>query len=79
LPPKDFAVAQRELEKYYRAQIAHAEDDYYLFEFSDAELNEILSKPDEWGDFDYQLAQQLLRERGNGAGRNSEIKTTAER
>ncbi len=38
--------------------------DYYLFEFTDEELMEIVSKPDEWGHFDYQLAQKFLRESG---------------
>jgi hypothetical protein len=40
--------------------------DYYLFSFSDAELAEIISRPDEWGHLDYQLAQKILKERGKG-------------
>lgn len=64
LKPKDFSFAQKELEKYYQSQIENVDKDYYLFEFSDTELNEIISKRDEWGDFDYQLAQKILRERG---------------
>ena len=38
--------------------------DYYLLAFTDAELLEILSKPDEWGHFDYVLAKKLLVDRG---------------
>lgn len=38
--------------------------DHYLYEFTDEELFDILSKPDEWNELDYQLAKRLLRERG---------------
>ncbi len=38
--------------------------DYYLFGFMDQELVEIVVKPYEWSPFDYQLARQLLKERG---------------
>ena len=40
------------------------EPGYYLLSFTDKELLEILSKPDEWGHFDYVLARALLAERG---------------
>lgn len=64
LQPGDFALAQQALEQYYREQVQAVDKDYYLFEFSDDELREILTRPDEWGDFDYQLAQQILKDRG---------------
>jgi hypothetical protein len=35
-----------------------------LFSFTNKELFEIISKQDEWGDLDYQLAQKILRDRG---------------
>ena len=38
--------------------------DYYLFEFSDEELIEIVLKSEEWSKFDYLLAQKILKERG---------------
>ncbi len=38
--------------------------DYYLFEFSDDELIEIVLKSEEWNKFDYLLAQKILKERG---------------
>ncbi|WP_188617287.1 hypothetical protein [Cloacibacterium rupense] len=38
--------------------------DYYLFEFSDEELIEIVLKSEEWNKFDYLLAQKILKERG---------------
>ena len=37
---------------------------HYLFEFTDDELFDILSKPDEWNALDYQLAKKILKERG---------------
>ena len=60
----DFIKAQGLLDQYYKETIAAVEDDYYLFEFSDEELLGIISKPDEWGEFDYQLAQKILADRG---------------
>jgi hypothetical protein len=35
-----------------------------LFSYSDDELFEIVSKKDEWGEFDFQLAKKILKERG---------------
>ena len=37
---------------------------HYLFEFTDEELFDLLSKPDEWNALDFQLAKKILRERG---------------
>lgn len=64
LQPKDFAIAQKQIENYYKEQLKNVTADYYLFEFQDEELQDILMKPDEWGDFDNQLAQQILKDRG---------------
>lgn len=64
LKPEDFVKAQKELESYYNELTNTADKDYYLYNFTDIELAEILTKPDEWGDFDYQLAQKILAERG---------------
>jgi len=61
---EDFPKADQALAEYYRQQLDTVEADYYLFEFTDRELLEIVSKPDEWGHFDYQLAQKILKERG---------------
>jgi hypothetical protein len=64
LQSAEFPKAQLALEAYYKKQVEQVDKDYYLFQFTDAELTEIVSKPDEWGHFDYQLAQKLLAERG---------------
>lgn len=37
---------------------------YYLLDFADAELIDVLSHHDEWSEFDYLLARKLLKERG---------------
>ncbi|HNR17636.1 MAG TPA: hypothetical protein PKG90_13285 [Chitinophagaceae bacterium] len=60
----DFIPAHRALEEYYKKQVDDIEPGYYLFEFSNDELKDILAKPDEWGPLDYQLAQKILRSRG---------------
>jgi len=68
LAPAYFEVAEKELDKFYQPLLDNVDKDYYLFAFTDQELTEIILKPDEWGNFDYQLAQKLLKER------NKEIK-----
>lgn len=45
-------------------QIQKAENDYYLFGFTDEELMEIVSKRDEWSNHDFNLALSILKERG---------------
>ena len=37
---------------------------YYLLDFTDEELIDLISKQDEWSPFDFQLAQKLLKDRG---------------
>ena len=62
--PEDFTKAHKALENYYQKDLDNVDKDYYLLEFTDEELIEIISKPDEWGHFDYQLAQKILKDRG---------------
>jgi len=45
-------------------ELETVDKDHYLFGFTDEELFEIISKPDEWNEFDFQLAKKILRERG---------------
>jgi hypothetical protein len=45
-------------------QIEAIDKDYYLFAFTDQELIELITKSDEWGKFDYVLAQKILKDRG---------------
>jgi len=66
LATADFSRAHTALEKYYQSQLSSMDPDYYLFFFTDAELLEIVRKPDEWGHLDYALAKKLLDEHGIG-------------
>jgi hypothetical protein len=66
------AVVLRESDK----ELGQIGDDHYLFQFTDQELYEILSKPDEWSELDYRLAAKILKDRGKEAGQEtlSELK-----
>lgn len=64
LLPEDFAKADLVLERLFAPALNEMDKDYYLYSFTDQELTDIIAKPDEWGDFDYQLAKQLLQQRG---------------
>lgn len=61
---EDFKKAEEILEENAGNILDQIEKDYYLFEFTDEELYEILLKSDEWSAFDYTLAQKILEDRG---------------
>lgn len=61
---EDFPKVDRLLEQDSRQEIADLEADHYLYSFTDSELFDILSKPDEWNDLDYHFAKKILEERG---------------
>lgn len=60
----DFAKADLILQVEGEKEMANVDKDHYLYEFTDEELFEILSKPDEWSVLDYQLSRKILQERG---------------
>ena len=60
----DFEKAHNAYNEYFEDKLDLVDQDYYLFSFTVDELREIISKPDEWGSFDYQLALKLLKEKG---------------
>ncbi len=60
----DFKKAEQILESQAENLINEVDKDYYLFEFTDEELYEILLKSDEWNEFDYKFAQKILKDRG---------------
>ncbi|MDG6882766.1 Uncharacterised protein [Phocoenobacter uteri] len=64
LKQADFEQAQQIIEKDAEKMIESVEEDYYLFDSSDDELQDILSKPYEWNAFDYTLAKKILKDRG---------------
>ncbi len=61
---EDFANARNALEEFYSETLENVESGYYLFDYSDTELKDIVAKPDEWGYFDYLLAIKILKDRG---------------
>lgn len=64
IKPSDFDKAEDLLEQQAENLIDQVDKDYYLFDFTDEELYEILLKSDEWNEFDYTLAQKILSQRG---------------
>jgi hypothetical protein len=64
LKKQDFEKADKIILDISEQQLDTADTDYYLFDFTDQELIEILVKSDEWGKFDYLLAQKILKGRG---------------
>ena len=64
ISPRDFKKAEDLLLKQAETLIDDVDPSHYLFEFTTEELYDILIKYDEWGEFDYTLAQQILTKRG---------------
>jgi len=64
ISPRDFEKATKALTAYESSFTDDVEPDYYLFDFSMEELMEIVTKRDEWSEFDYVLAKKLLAEKG---------------
>ena len=60
----DFKKANVILEKQAEKIINNINKDYYLFSFTNDELYDILFKKDEWSQIDFQLAKQILTNRG---------------
>ncbi|SHE65535.1 hypothetical protein [Pedobacter caeni] len=64
LKSEDFQRANEVLIEEASEQLDEVEPDHYLFGFSDEELIQLISKRDEWSDYDFLLAQRILKERG---------------
>ena len=75
----DFKAASKAYDEYFAKKLGDVPEDYYLYAFTDEELLEILAKPDEWGPFDYQLAQELLKQRGIEIAQEQTERLKAER
>jgi len=63
---EDFERADQLFLDLSAAELENIDKDYYLLEFTNEELRDLLSKSDEWSKFDYLLAQKLLKDRGEG-------------
>lgn len=64
LKKHDFPVVEKILLNINRAELESIDSDYYLLEFTDKELLDVIEKSYEWSTFDYLLALKLLQERG---------------
>jgi len=60
----DFTRVNQLLKERDDQYINDVEKNYYLFDFTNDELTEILEKEDEWSSFDHELAKKILTERG---------------
>lgn len=63
---EDFETINNTLEQAELTNIKSVDKDYYLFDFTDSELLEVLGKADEWSAFDVVLARKILADRGKG-------------
>jgi hypothetical protein len=64
LQKDDFKRADNLLLNAYSKHLNEVDSNHYLLEFSNEELIDVLAKPDEWSQFDYLLAQKILKEKG---------------
>lgn len=60
----DFSKVDLILAEHGEKGIETVDKEHYLYEFTDEELFDILSKPDEWNEFDFHLSKKILKERG---------------
>ncbi len=61
---EDFEKVEMIIQQQSISELEDIPEDYYLFEFADEELLDVIIKRDEWNQFDFLLAQKLLKERG---------------
>lgn len=64
LQKEDFTKAYELLQEIYTPIVNNVAPDYYLFGFTNEELIDLIRKRDEWGIFDFVLAQKILADRG---------------
>ena len=60
----DFEKAGDLAQEISEKELNDVEEDYFLFDFSDTELKDVILKKDEWGNFNSSLAQKILKDRG---------------
>jgi hypothetical protein len=60
---EDFDSVEQILERRAEAIAQNISTDYYLFSFSDSELQNILSNPDDWNELDVFLSAKILNDR----------------
>ena len=63
IPRDQFSKLNYLLEESAGESIQHANEDYYLYHFSNDELASVIQDTEEWNAYDRELAQKLLIER----------------
>jgi hypothetical protein len=61
---EDFPKLEKIEEELVKKDVENIDENYYLFDYSDEDLIEIVMKKEEWNKFDYLLAQKILKQRG---------------
>lgn len=77
--PSDFEKVDALLLESIKDEIDNVPEDYYLFQFSNEELLELIRKRDEWSQFDVLLAKKILQSRNIEISLEQENKIKAER
>jgi len=71
LKQSDIEKANLLLEQLAEVENGDPDENYYLYDFTEEELYEIVANADEWSKYDYDLANKLLTERGKDIDINS--------
>ncbi len=69
---EDFSKVDSALAKKSEMELETVDRGHYLFGFTDEELFDVISKPDEWNEFDYQLSKNILKDRGKEISHETE-------
>lgn len=79
IKPSDFERVDTLLLDSMKDEIENVNNDYYLFQFSDEELFDLIRKRDEWSQFDVLLTKKILQSRNIEFSLKEENKIKAER
>lgn len=60
----DFEKVNELFKKTESVKLEDLDPGYYMFNFTEEELMEVILKPDEWNNYDYQIAKLLLQKKG---------------
>jgi len=60
----DFEKVNELFKKTESVRLEDVDPSHYMFNFTQEELMEVISKPDEWNNYDYQIAKLLLLKNG---------------
>lgn len=62
---KDLKIVDNLIQVDILSHIEVVDKDYYLFSFTEIELEDLIQKKNEWSKFDFLLAKKILNDRGN--------------